>query len=396
MPEHATRLLVILGASARAAAFSAARASFSPLAIDLFADADLAGFCPTRRVERYPADLPTLLEQMPDAPWMYTGAMENHPEIVDRLATIRPLLGISGRNLRRVRDPFAVGDALRGHGLHTPEVARTSENLPTDGGWLRKKLRSAGGFGIERFEGETSRDASGCYYQRFMPGVSCAAIYIADGDRAVLLGISRQLVGPEWTGDEFRYGGSIGPLAVSAAAYQQFQRIGQALAENFGLAGLFGVDAILDGDQVFVLEVNPRYTASVEVLERALGWRSIELHVDACQGKLPAEGEIPGLAPIERPGPGLIAGKAIIYARRTLTISSAFTERVAAANAQSCDASGGWPTTGDVPHPGATIEAGRPVTTALAAAESMGAVESRLRERIAEIDALRGNLPARE
>jgi hypothetical protein len=48
------RSLTIVGASARAAAFSAARAGFEPYAIDHFADRDLAELCPAVRVERYP------------------------------------------------------------------------------------------------------------------------------------------------------------------------------------------------------------------------------------------------------------------------------------------------------------------------------------------------------
>src|SRR5262249_25634739 len=49
--------------------------------------------------------------------------------------------------------------------------------------------------------------------------------------------------------------------------------IGRLLVKSLGLRGLFGVDFVLEGGRPWVVEVNPRYTASVEILELA-GHRS--------------------------------------------------------------------------------------------------------------------------
>ena len=56
------------------------------------------------------------------------------------------------------------------------------------------------------------------------------------------------------------------------------------MAEQFELLGLFGIDFMLDGEDVWTLEVNPRYTASVEVVERFTGLSAISLHAEACTG----------------------------------------------------------------------------------------------------------------
>ncbi len=102
--------LLILGASARAAASSAARAGFDPTGVDLFADRDLAARFPALRVAReaYPAALADVAAGLPDSNWIYTGALENHPALVDRIARSRRLLGIGGEALRGVRDPRAL------------------------------------------------------------------------------------------------------------------------------------------------------------------------------------------------------------------------------------------------------------------------------------------------
>src|SRR6478609_7195881 len=97
--------LIVLGASARAAAFSIRRAGYQPYAIDLFADRDLAAICPAVKIQRYPHDFFVSLAAAPQAPWIYTGGLENYPRLVDRLADVRPLLGNPGGVLRSVRDP---------------------------------------------------------------------------------------------------------------------------------------------------------------------------------------------------------------------------------------------------------------------------------------------------
>ena len=62
---------------------------------------------------------------------------------------------------------------------------------------------------------------------------------------------------------------------MSDAEAGQWRRIGEVISGEFGLRGLFGVDAIKRQDSIYPVEANPRYTASVEVLELALGYRAV-------------------------------------------------------------------------------------------------------------------------
>src|SRR5262245_57175411 len=108
-----TEPLIILGASARAAAQSAARGGFAPYAADLFADDDLRACCPAVQVADYPRGLKAAAREFPPGPWMYTGGFENHPALVERIAQERPLLGNAGAALRSVRNPLQLAAALR-------------------------------------------------------------------------------------------------------------------------------------------------------------------------------------------------------------------------------------------------------------------------------------------
>src|SRR5260221_7119838 len=102
--------LIILGATARAAAFSAQRAGMRPWCVDLFSDADLARACPARRVglDAFPAALIDALADAPDGPVIYTGGLENHPDLVECIH--RPLWGNTPDVLCRVRSPFVLAD----------------------------------------------------------------------------------------------------------------------------------------------------------------------------------------------------------------------------------------------------------------------------------------------
>lgn len=410
MIDVAASRLAILGASARAAAWSAHRAGFSVAAADLFADADLEQIAVARVCDDYPQGLPAHLAALPASPWMYTGALENYPDLVAALAGQRPLWGIGADVLRRIRDPATLYDILHAAGFCCPRWSLVSDALPRDGTWLRKTLRSGGGNGVVRWQGEETTAESGLpgvFFQENISGRPCAAVYVAARGAARLVGVTRQLIGLDWAGAEgFRYAGSLGPLSLPKSVHAEFARLGQCLAKEFGLVGLFGVDAVLapantaehsssttlDGGsfdtavcptvRVWPIEVNPRYTASIEILERALGIHAIAAHAVACQ-----TGRLESFVAARQVDDGSqqandVCGKAIVYARKAVAIPGTFTERCLSENAADRDplsSSDGWPRWADIPRPETRTERGWPILTALARGPTAADVLQQLR-----------------
>jgi predicted ATP-grasp superfamily ATP-dependent carboligase len=401
----------IVGASTRAAAASAIRAGYQPVTADLFADADLQQFATTTRISPYPDGFFDWLRTMQPSAWMYTGALENHPELVDQMAWVSPLWGNGGDVLDRVRSPWVLSTVLRDAGLSFPETRASDEGLPRDGTWLAKTYRGASGSGVRevgqtRRQGdkETRRSASETFdgesaylpvslspcpvYQRRIEGTLCAAAFVAAAGKAELLGVTRQLVGERWLGAHgFQYAGSIGPWPVAPAVLDMIRRVGFVVAERFELIGLFGVDIVLDGQQVWVLEVNPRYTASVEVVERATGVQAIAEHAAACGGlpiaKVGAEASSPPVGVGDDPAHRIaqVHGKAILFAKRNVVISKHFGETALAESSRLP-----WPTLADVSPPGTLIEIGRPILTLFADGTSTDDVEQRLKYRATELE----------
>jgi predicted ATP-grasp superfamily ATP-dependent carboligase len=368
------RSLLILGASARAAAFSALRAGLRPVCADLFADADLRARCPVRRVESgdYPRGFLDLPELTVPGPWLYTGGLENRPDLIENIVRRRqPLWGNSAPILRRARSPFAVRDVLRGAGLPCPDLRRDDEAPPPDGRWLVKPLAGAGGIGICPWIG-AAPPRRPFYFQEFIEGESCAAVYVAEGNSAALLGVTRQLVGEPWLhAAPFHYCGSVGPLPLSPGLRQAFADVGHALARGLGLAGLFGVDGVLRDGVPYPVEVNPRYTASVEVIEYATGLKAIALHRRAFEpGSVPALGANAPVSPV--------VGKAILFARSPLRFPEDGPWRA--------DGADDMPPFADVPDAGTLVAAGRPVLTLLCRAPTEQRCVAELLRRASDLD----------
>src|SRR5262245_45162935 len=142
--------IVIVGASVRAAAFSALRAGLNPWCADLFADADLAARCPAIAIsaDQYPHGFRKIIQQAPPGPWLFTGGLENRPGLIQQMARDRPLWGCRPAALRSVRDPANLGRVFARFGVPFPET-RFAEPERHDGRrWLAKPLSGAGGSGI--------------------------------------------------------------------------------------------------------------------------------------------------------------------------------------------------------------------------------------------------------
>ncbi len=378
-----TVALLVVGASARAAAFSAARAGLPVICADLHADLDLSARFPVTRVRRgeYPEALERAAAAAPDGPWMYTGALENYPALVGRIAARRQLWGNAPEVLGRVRDPFRVAACLARAGIAHPRV-RAMDDAPTRGDWLVKPIAGAGGRDIVHLSrmpaahtparAVARHEALGTrFFQERIAGTPLAALYVADGHRAMLAGVTRQLVGEPLLGARpFHYCGSIGPIELAESTRAACMRLGDALADAFGLVGLFGIDGILREGVFWPVEINPRYTASVELLEHALRLPLVALHADACaHNRLPPE-PVGGTARHEK---APVLGKAILFAPADITAPDLRTLLDSVENDL-------WvlPRLADVPAAGTMIPAGKPVLTVFAAAASVDACRDAL------------------
>ncbi len=295
------------------------------VAFDLFGDLDLRA----RRVVTA-RGLKALVDAAvaePPGSVVYGASFENHPALVARLAERHTLLGNPPETLRTVRDPARLSAALRDF----PPTSFTT-SVDRSRRWLRKPLRGGGGTRVRDWRGGAL--PAGTYLQERIDGLPCSAAAVGNGEDAVVLGLTEQLVGRRAFGVRgYRWCGNITPPRFEhEALLAQARAICSHLTRVFGLQGLFGVDFIWDGERAWTLEVNPRPTASLELYN---GEEAFDAHL---------RGELPPVAP-----GATTAGKAVLFATENVTIGDS--ER--------------WLKLGvrDVPHPGERIAAGRPICT---------------------------------
>jgi predicted ATP-grasp superfamily ATP-dependent carboligase len=149
----------------------------------------------------------------------------------------------------------------------------------------------------------------------------------------------------------------------------------QTFREGSGLRGLFGVDCILRDGIPWPIEINPRYTASVEVLEYGGGVPAMALH----RAVFDPTASVPEVQPRSTG----IVGKAILFAKDSLVFP----------------ADGPWmptlqhpgpieqmPAFADIPHAGEPIEVRHPILTFFARAESEASCLDQLKSIAADLD----------
>jgi predicted ATP-grasp superfamily ATP-dependent carboligase len=199
-----------------------------------------------------------------------------------------------------------------------------------------------------------------------------------------LLGVTEQLVGTPWLhAPPFGYAGNIGPAEAHPVMEYLLIRTGEALAEMGGLRGVWGIDFVHGTDfATYPVEVNPRYTAGIEVLEHATTTALL-----ASGGREP-----PVVTPMEDKhgahaprSPGRVVGKGIYFAPHAITFP--------ACGPWDTDLAGAFdpwrlPAFADIPEAGSRVDAGQPVITVLVSGSSTRECRERLQSRAAELDAL--------
>ena len=258
--------VLVIAVSARMLAQLAVADGYDVVAIDQFGDVDLRAVAPGATAHSNDALSEVAADVEVDAV-VYGAGFENRPDLVRRLAGGRELLGTPPELLPDVRDPWAVGAAARAAGARAPEtrVAGRSD----DGAWLRKPRHGGGGRGIRPWKGGSVLPTE--VLQRRIDGLSCSAVAIGDGRRAVMLGLTEQL----HRSPGFQWMGNLTPPRLPEEQVNELEgrlrAVCTEVATRFGVRGAFGVDAIWDGRDAWVLEVNPRPPASLELFGQAGG-----------------------------------------------------------------------------------------------------------------------------
>ena len=353
--------MLIMATSGRALAQCAARAGFSSVVLDCFADADtrlateaassvadssglrLDACRLLETAERLspPADTDALI---------YGAGFESDPALLESFSARYRLCGNPPEVIRLVKDPQTLFPLLDQVGLPYPDT-RLSPPVSTDG-WLVKRIGGAGGQHVQRC-GVRAFEPGRDYFQRAVPGTVCSALFLADKRCAQIVGVSEALPPGDGFESPFAYSGAVSHAAVPPGIRAELSKKLGMLVAMTGLVGLNGIDFVVDRDSFRVLELNPRPTATLELYDPDVADGLLHSHVSTCRGE-PVSFE-------QRWGP--VRAHAIVFARSRFRVPSNW--RPAA-----------W--CSDVPYPNALVSPGMPICSVRAEGCSHAEVVSRI------------------
>jgi predicted ATP-grasp superfamily ATP-dependent carboligase len=122
--------------------------------------------------------------------------------------------------------------------------------------------------------------------QEYVQGADASASVLSTGKQALTIAINEQLIGIKSLGplQRFSFCGSVTPLKTSFA--RKIEEISNSLATDLGLVGTNGIDFIIGANGPVIIEVNPRFQATLDTIEGALGINLVDAHIKSCQGEL--------------------------------------------------------------------------------------------------------------
>jgi len=353
-------IIIIAAISSRPYVKAAIDAGFEVIVMDAFIDKDtqeMSKSCYQLEYQENQLQAENLLRVLNQIDltvvngFYYGAGFETHPELLLQINERVPVFGNSVDAIKHCKLPHLFFALCDSHAMLYPQY--TYEHPKETQGWLRKKIGGSGGHHISFLANDDSEEAD-VYYQKIQSGDSMSCLFLADQQQAKLIGINEQ-----WTQCDtlmpYRYGGATSSANIGDATQSRLMSFLTNVVETLGLVGLNSCDFILHHDEIYMLEINPRLSASID-LYRPVEGNLFAAHVSACKGEHVKQLKMDGCAKAHQ----------IIYAK---------VDWMADANLQ-------WPEwVCDIPQPNQLIYAGMPICTVIAEAEKPERAKQLVKER---------------
>ena len=240
----------------------------------------------------------------------------------------------------------------------------------TNNQFILKPLQGSGGLGIFLLNNESCDELKqlneicqnisleNYILQEHIEGTNVSSSVLSShNDRKNLIN-SRLITEHDLGNDSYEYSGNILPLDENSFKMfngyrteidadelnDEMRNTSEDLIKEFDLIGSNGVDYILDKNgELKVIEINPRFQGTYELVENSLGINLLDAHIKACEGEI-----------IDIPNPKQYSIKKIIYARKQVNIGNL-----------------NIPNVYDIPYEGVKIEKDQPLVTIISSNEDL-------------------------
>ena len=326
MIENDIHNILVIGMDVVSLATSATKAGYKVYTVDYFGDQDLKRVChESLSIVKQTLGVtcgqlstnfnPEALLQLTmgllkkntiDVTLLSTG-LDDSPDVLFELNDMIPILGNCPHVIKRIRDKMKFFQELERLEIPHPETAM-AENFEEarkkakDIGYpvLVKPSKGFGGVGIRKAQGPKELKQAFQHaplidekvlIQEYISGTPASVSLISSNNETITLTLNEQLLGVNELGQEepFGYCGNVVPLVTTRSVMNRCKNTTERITSHFGLIGSNGIDFVISKEGIpYVVEVNPRFQATLECVERVLGINMVEAHMKAClQGILP-------------------------------------------------------------------------------------------------------------
>jgi len=129
--------------------------------------------------------------------------------------------------------------------------------------WLIKPVQGEGGLEIKRMDGK-GKASNLCYWQQYIAGVSMSVLFIATENDYKIIGFNKQLL-TQVEGSEFIFSGVLSQLTVNNEIVKTISFWLDKLITEFDFKGINSLDFIVNDGCCYMLEINPRPSASMQL-----------------------------------------------------------------------------------------------------------------------------------
>lgn len=357
--------IIIAAISSRAYVQAAVNAGFEAIAIDAFADVDTQKIakkvyqCKTQNGQFEAEDCFKILQKinLSDCLGLCFGAgFEARPELLASIAQRLLLIGNTAKSVDDTKMPhtfFSLCDTLK-IAYPPTQFERPVNSL----GWLKKQIGGSGGAHIQQALPLDFTMGRLHYYQKIQAGTPYSCLFLADRKNAQVIGFNEQWCEPS-TLLPYRYGGAVSHADLTQQVKSTIIEFITKATSFFSLIGLNSCDFLVHENTVYMLEINPRLSASLQLYSAKTG-DLFAAHVAACMGNLV------GWPSVEQQS----RAHHIVYTNKVVRVSVDMD----------------WPEwVCDIPQPNSQILAGAPLCTVVADAHTAKLAKQKVLSRVADL-----------
>ena len=276
------------------------------------------------------------------------------------------------RFYRKLKNKFNVPLTFQPSDMHeTYEILQQHQKNQ----FILKPLQGRGGLGILLLNNESCNDNNDSnqilqnisyenyILQEYIEGINVSSSVLSSHDDRKNLVNTRLITEHDLGENSFEYSGNILPLDENSFSMfndkrtniernnfnidelnEEMKNTSEDLIRQFKLVGSNGVDYILGSDgELEVIEINPRFQGTYELVENSLGINLLDAHIKACEGEI-----------INIPDANQYSIKKIIYARKQVRIGNL-----------------NIPNVYDIPYEGVKIEKDQPLVTLISSNKNL-------------------------